>query len=98
MSAPRRVVYVLESCSDPDRHYTGICTDVSTRLAFHNEGLSEHTAKHRPWRLLVAIEFADQATAWILVLPFLTDTFDSTLIPDGALEKLNAARATAATI
>ena len=59
----RRFVYVLESIVEPERHYIGLTADVSHRLEAHNAGLSWHTAKHRPWRLLVTIEFADAACA-----------------------------------
>src|SRR5262249_31563768 len=54
----RRCVYVLESLANPQRHYTGLTTDVAARLAWHNSGLSYHTAKFRPWRVLVSFEFA----------------------------------------
>jgi predicted GIY-YIG superfamily endonuclease len=57
------IVYVLESESNPQRHYTGICSDLPTRLRLHNNGLSAHTAKYRPWRVLVSLKFSDQATA-----------------------------------
>ena len=56
---PQHFVYVLESLADPDRHYIGLAANVWTRLEAHNAGLSPHTARHRPWRLLVAIGFAD---------------------------------------
>ena len=59
----RRFVYVLESVALPDRHYVGLTSDVSARLAGHNVGQCHHTAKFRPWRLLAAIEFADPARA-----------------------------------
>ena len=52
-------VYVLESLADPDRQYVGLAVNVSHRLEAHNAGQSPHTARHRPWRLLVAIGFAD---------------------------------------
>jgi putative endonuclease len=54
-----RFVYVLESVNEPARHYTGMSANIAARLAWHNGGLCPHTAKHRPWTLLVAIEFAD---------------------------------------
>jgi len=60
---PKRFVYVLRTLSMPERHYVGLTSDVPTRLAWHNAGLSPHTAQYRPWRLVVAIEFQDQATA-----------------------------------
>ena len=62
-AAARRFVYVLESLQDPARHYVGLTSDVSTRLALHNDGGAIHTSRHRPWRVLVSIEFADQSGA-----------------------------------
>ena len=59
----RRVVYVLRSDRDPARHYVGLTADVRSRLADHNSGESAHTAKYRPWRLAVSIEFETQAQA-----------------------------------
>ena len=37
--------------------------DVPARLAVHNDGQCVHTRRHRPWRLHVVIEFAEEATA-----------------------------------
>jgi predicted GIY-YIG superfamily endonuclease len=37
--------------------------DVARRLEDHNAGRSPHTARHRPWRLLVAVGFADAERA-----------------------------------
>ena len=58
-----RVVYVFRSGRDPRRHYVGLTAEVRSRLADHNAGGSAHTAKYRPWRLAVSIEFEthDQA-------------------------------------
>jgi putative endonuclease len=58
-----RFVYVLQSETDPDRFYTGRTTNVADRLAAHNGGFSRHTADGRPWRVIVAIEFADPQKA-----------------------------------
>ncbi len=58
-----RFVYVLVSATDPQRHYVGLASDVQRRLAVHNSGGSQHTAQHRPWRLLVALEFSSPASA-----------------------------------
>ena len=62
----RRVVYVLRSEREPARHYVGLTADARARLADHNAGASAHTAKHRPWRLAVSIEFetSEHATAF----------------------------------
>jgi len=58
-----RFVYVLVSEIDPRRHYVGLTSNVTTRLAVHNSGGSQHTARHRPWRVIVSLEFATQASA-----------------------------------
>jgi predicted GIY-YIG superfamily endonuclease len=62
----RRVVYVLRSERDEGRYYVALTADVRLRLADHNAGESAHTAKYRPWRLAVSIEFEtqDQAAAF----------------------------------
>ena len=59
MHAEPRFVYVLESIANPKRHYVGLTSDVSARLEYHNAGRVHHTAKHRPWRVVASIEFAD---------------------------------------
>jgi putative endonuclease len=56
-------VYILQSLSEPDQYYTGLCTDVQSRLAAHNAGQSPHTSKFKPWRLLSAHYFADPRVA-----------------------------------
>jgi len=63
MSDSKRFVYVLESKVTPERHYVGLSSNVTTRLTLHNDGLSIHSSSHRPWRLLVSIEFAEERTA-----------------------------------
>jgi putative endonuclease len=59
----RRFVYVLRSEQEPARYYVGLTADVRSRVAGHNAGESAHTAKHRPWRLAVSIEFETQEQA-----------------------------------
>jgi len=58
-----RIVYILRSLADPDRHYTGRTSNVTRRLEWHNAGLNTHTARHRPWQLLVSMEFHDHVAA-----------------------------------
>ena len=60
---PKRFVYILRSLAVPDRRYVGMTTDVRARLAAHNAGLSPFTARYRPWRMTVCIEFADEQQA-----------------------------------
>jgi putative endonuclease len=59
----KRFVYVLRSDSDPTKHYVGVTSNVENRLDWHNGGPSGHTVEHRPWRVVVAIEFADDRAA-----------------------------------
>jgi len=54
---------LIESLADPGRPYIGLTSDVPTRLAAHNAGRSPHTAKYKPWQLVVTIAFADERTA-----------------------------------
>ena len=50
-------VYLLRSESHPEQRYTGLTSDLKTRLARHNEGGVSHTSKFRPWRLVIYIAF-----------------------------------------
>ena len=59
----KRFVYVLRNAAAPPRYYTGLASNISTRLAEHNGGSCIHTAKYRPWSLDVVIEFADERRA-----------------------------------
>jgi predicted GIY-YIG superfamily endonuclease len=53
----KRFVYVLRSERDPSRHYVGVTSDVESRIDWHNAGPSGHTREHRPWSVVVSIEF-----------------------------------------
>lgn len=59
----RRCVYVLRSLSHPDRHYVGLADDMAGRLAYHNSGACPRTITHKPWQLVVLIQFLDGARA-----------------------------------
>ena len=58
-----RFVYILRSESDPDRHYVGRTSDVDNRLAWHNTGPSAYTWNHRPWSVIVSLEFRVESHA-----------------------------------
>jgi putative endonuclease len=58
-----KYVYLLESIPHPQQSYVGITADLANRLADHDSGKSSHTAKHRPWRCIVAIRFVDDRRA-----------------------------------
>jgi putative endonuclease len=52
-------VYLIESLSNPKKHYVGITKNLKTRLKKHNAGTTLYTAKFKPWKLKTAIWFAD---------------------------------------
>lgn len=56
-------VYLLQSLRDPLARYVGSTDDLERRLADHNAGKSPYTAKHTPWKVVVAIYFADRSKA-----------------------------------
>jgi putative endonuclease len=58
-----KYVYLLESISNPGKRYIGITSDLNSRLKEHNAGKSPHTAKFKPWKVSVAIRFADERKA-----------------------------------
>ena len=58
-----RFVYVLRSDSDPSRHYVGRASNVDDRLEWHNAGPSGYTLHHRPWSVIVTVEFPDEGPA-----------------------------------
>ena len=58
-----RFVYVLRSDRDPSRHYVGRATDVDQRLDWHNAGPCGYTRQHRPWSIVVSLEFPDEPAA-----------------------------------
>ena len=59
----KHFAYILRSQADPWRHYVGVTRDVENRLDWHNHGPSGHTVRHRPWAVIVSVEFADEQTA-----------------------------------
>jgi putative endonuclease len=61
--AGARFVYVLRSDSDPSRHYVGRASNVDDRLDWHNAGPSGYTVHHRPWSVVVTVEFSDERAA-----------------------------------
>ncbi len=63
MPAPKRIVYILRSQSDPAQYYTGVTADLRARLADHNAGRCPHTAKSRPWAVDAIVKFADERRA-----------------------------------
>jgi predicted GIY-YIG superfamily endonuclease len=58
-----RFVYILRSDSDPTRHYVGRAADVDQRLDWHNAGPCGYTLQHRPWSIVVSLEFRNERAA-----------------------------------
>jgi predicted GIY-YIG superfamily endonuclease len=59
----KRIVYILRSDADSNRHYVGITNDIRARLEWHNHGPCGHTVGHRPWSVAVSIEFSNEQEA-----------------------------------
>jgi predicted GIY-YIG superfamily endonuclease len=59
----KRIVYVIRSRQDPERHYVGRTYDLPSRLASHNAGESPHTRHLVPWALVVSVQFASEDAA-----------------------------------
>ena len=56
-------MYIIRSDVEPNRHYVGITSNVGARLDWHNGGPSGHPVAHRPWSVVVAIEFPTKKDA-----------------------------------
>jgi putative endonuclease len=56
-------VYVLKNADSVPRYYVGSTSDVQQRIETHNAGGCPHTARYRPWKRHVVIEFPDQGRA-----------------------------------
>jgi putative endonuclease len=63
MKQPKSIVYILRSEQHPRRYYTGLTSNLSTRLDAHNAGQCSHTASGRPWIVDVVVEFTDEHRA-----------------------------------
>lgn len=48
-------VYLLNSIDFPKEYYVGLTTSLKERVKQHNEGISTHTAKFRPWKVVVFV-------------------------------------------
>lgn len=63
MPLPQTIVYVLKTESEPTRYYTGLTSDIARRLEAHNAGRVPHTARYKPWRLDIVVQFGDAPRA-----------------------------------
>jgi len=58
-----KYVYLIESLSNPNKRYTGITSNLNNRVKEHNAGKLPNTAKFKPWKVVVAIRFAEDSRA-----------------------------------
>lgn len=56
-------VYILRSKNFRRALYIGYTFDLSARVKEHNNGLSTHTKKYRPWELIYCEGYADEQEA-----------------------------------
>ena len=64
MREPRKCTgYFLRSVADARRRNVGVTGCLSKRLASHNAGQVTHTARHRPWNLVLTSEFGAEDAA-----------------------------------
>jgi len=59
----KRIVYIIRSDANVSRHYVGITNDLPARLEWHNHGPCGHTVSHRPWSVVVSLEFPTEKEA-----------------------------------
>jgi putative endonuclease len=59
----KRIVCILRSQSEPLRHYVGITNDLRGRVRWHNRSPTGHTVMHRPWAIVVSMEFPSENDA-----------------------------------
>jgi predicted GIY-YIG superfamily endonuclease len=56
-------VYLIKSLHYPNQRYVGRTICIVDRVQKHNEGGSIHTAKYRPWELIMYLSFKNEAAA-----------------------------------
>jgi putative endonuclease len=56
-------VYLIQSLSHPTQRYTGLTSDLKTRLKKHNEGGVPYTSKFYPWKLETYLGFSSREQA-----------------------------------
>lgn len=56
-------IYLITSINFPETFYVGYTTNLEQRLETHNSGGSIHTAKSKPWKLVMYLTFVEQEKA-----------------------------------
>lgn len=57
-------VYLIRSINNPEQIYIGHTKNLKARLGSHNTGSTFHTAKYKPWELVVFTGFKDEMAAY----------------------------------
>ncbi len=57
------IVYILQSIKYSKQLYKGYTTNLKDRIRHHNSGVSKHTAKFRPWKLIFFCVFPNKKKA-----------------------------------
>jgi len=63
MGWPMFYVYLIQSIENPDKKYIGYTISLKDRLEKHNSGGSLHTAKYKPWELVMFLGFKQESAA-----------------------------------
>lgn len=56
-------VYLIQSINYPEQRYVGFTEDLKRRLTDHNSGMSLHTKKYMPWKIITYLAFSDKYAA-----------------------------------
>ena len=56
-------VYLIKSVNFPETFYVGYTTNVEERFEIHNSGGSTHTAKYKPWEMVMFLAFTEESKA-----------------------------------
>ena len=56
-------VYFIQSLKHLSKTYVGYTENIEQRIETHNSGGSVHTAKYKPWKLIVHLTFVEERTA-----------------------------------
>ena len=57
-------VYLLQSLSNPSQYYIGTTDNVERRIKAHNAGSIGHTAKLKPWEVVIFVAFKSKERAY----------------------------------
>ena len=56
-------VYLIQAINFPEKRYIGYTTNLQERLKKHNSRGYKYTTRHRPWKLVLCLAFANKERA-----------------------------------